>query len=282
MLVSLDQIARRARLEGYAVPCFDTPTVETVLGAIQAAEALDAPVIIAHCPRFPCDVEVYGAFLAAAGRASSVPVCAHLDHAVGMEEIAKGVRGGYSSVMIDASSEPYARNVALTGQVAQLCGPLGVSVEAELGHVPDFDEIDRYDDYGYTNPGAVRDFVGCTGVRFLAVAVGTIHGPNRIEARIRYDLLKEIRQALGDDCALVIHGSSGLSDRDYLRLRDCGAVKFNIFTDYAEAALKFWRGYEPPRLPGYVEAVRGAAQVVRARCEKYLRLLGCEGKNWLR
>lgn len=281
MLVTMKEITRNCLKENYAVPCFDTPTVETVFGAIRAAEALNAPVIIAHCYRFYGEIDIMGHLLTAAAQAARVPVCVHVDHSIEEEQIIRGIRGGYSSIMIDGSERPYRENVEITKKVVEWCHPLGISVEAELGHVPDFDNIDSYDGYMYTSPDAVQDFVKNTNTDFLAVAVGTIHGPYRMEPKIRYDILKRISEKVGDSCRLVIHGSSGITDEDYLKCIDHGVVKFNIFTDYAHAAFQYWRNHTPGRAPSYVEAVTGCVPVVQERCEKYLKLLGCENKSWL-
>ncbi|MEG0146750.1 MAG: class II fructose-bisphosphate aldolase, partial [Clostridia bacterium] len=205
----------------------------------------------------------------------------HLDHSITEEQIDRGLRGGYTGVMIDASEASYADNLATTKSIVARCHPLGVSVEAELGHVPDFDSMETYDGYLYTSPEAAGDFVQKTGADLLAVAVGTIHGPYRMEPKIRYDILEKIAGQVGTDCGLVVHGSSGITDEDYRQCIARGVVKFNIFTDYASAAFRYWRTHVPGRAPSYVEAVAGCVPVVQARCEKYLKLLGCQGKSWL-
>jgi ketose-bisphosphate aldolase len=128
--------------------------------------------------------------------------------------------------MIDGSKLPFDENVEVTRRVVELAHAAGVSVEGELGHVAHNEEggdISRF----YTRPEDASRFVEATGVDALAVAVGTAHGFYKGEVRLDFERLEQIRDAVGDRAALVLHGGSGVPDELMRRAVECGIRKIN-------------------------------------------------------
>jgi len=177
----------------------------------------------------------------------------HLDH--GTEEVCYDAidSGFYSSVMIDASHEPFEKNVEITKRVVDYAHKKGVVVEAELGQLGGVEE-DVVGSVRLTDPEQAAKFVQLTGCDSLAVAIGTSHGAYKFTGSqgIRLDRLAEIQEALPKGYPLVMHGSSsvpkewvdrinaaggkmkqtsGVNEEDYLKAAKLGVCKINIDTD---------------------------------------------------
>ena len=168
MLVDFKSILERAQKGGFAIPAFNVYNMETVMGAIAAAEEAHAPVILQAYSRLFHNEEGY--FLApivlAAAQQASVPVCFHIDHGAGEFEVTRALRYGVSGAMIDALALPYEENVALTRRVVETAAAVGVQVEGELGHIGSVND-NAMDEF--TNPAQAADFAQKTGVAALAV-----------------------------------------------------------------------------------------------------------------
>ena len=236
-LVNLKEILKDAHEKRYAVGNFDAFNMEMVKGILQAAEEAGSPVIIAYGEVFEdyIDVASYAGMVLPLARKAKVPVCLHLDHAETFEGVVRAVAAGFTSVMIDASSKPFAENAAITKKVVEVCRPLGVSVESELGHVTAYG-MQGTDAYEYTDAGEAVSFIRETGIDALAVAVGTAHGVYISKPVMNLGVLKNLRDSL--DVPLVLHGGSGLSAEDFKNTIRYGISKINIYTDLTIAAME--------------------------------------------
>ncbi|WP_225049270.1 class II fructose-bisphosphate aldolase [Lacticaseibacillus kribbianus] len=238
VLVRADILAKDAQRYHYAVGAFNVTTIGMVQGVIAAAEANQAPVILQFGERQARFVPLatIAPILIAAAKSATVPVAVHLDHGLSFETVMQALRLGFSSVMIDASSQSIAANQAVTAAVVRVAHALNVSVEAELGPMQREGGPDAVDyaglDATYTDPGVVADFVAATGLDMLAVAYGTVHGVYTQTPRLNYDRLAEIAQQT--HVPLVVHGGSGLSDGDYRRSIAGGIAKINYFSTMAK------------------------------------------------
>ncbi len=177
----------------------------------------------------------------------------HLDH--GTEEVCYDCidSGFYSSVMIDASHEPFEKNIEITKRVVDRAHAKGVVVEAELGQLGGVEE-DVVGSVCLTEPAQAAEFVARTGCDSLAVAIGTSHGAYKFSGAqgIRLDRLAEIQQAVPKNFPLVMHGSSsvpkewvdrinnaggalksasGVDEAQYIQAARLGVCKVNIDTD---------------------------------------------------
>lgn len=278
-LVNLAEILAPANSQQYAVGAFDVFSVEMASGVIRAAEETKSPVILAYVEAFDSLVpmESYIAFLRELAKQASVPVCIHLDHATNLGIIQRAITSGFSSVMIDASDKSFEENVGITAKVVDLCKPLGISVESELGHVAGNEGMYADDTGVYTEVESAKEFVVRTGVDALAVAIGTIHGVYKSTPILSFDRCAQIKAAT-NQLPLVIHGGSGLSDEDFKKVIAAGINKVNIFTDLTIAALDALRGSDlSGKLPYFALGLQVTDAIKQAATAK-LQRFGCIGK----
>ena len=237
MLVTMKEILDRASKEGYAVAAPNVGHELDARAAIEVAEELNSPLILDVGYGANPDIYFYGHMLRTLCEQSTVPVCINLDHGASLEACAHAIRAGFTSVMIDRSSYSYEDNVHDTKEVVALAHSCGVSVEAELGHVG---QAGNYAEDGYsalTTPEEAKKFVEETGVDMLAVAIGTAHGayPKGEKPFIRHENLAAIKEAVGQDFPLVLHGSSGTDEEDLKKVCANGINKVNIANDLCQA-----------------------------------------------
>ena len=238
-LVNLQEMLKKARHSRMGVACINTPSVEFARATIAAAEEVGVPVILAHAEAHDAVVpmESLAPSLLAQAQMSTIPVAIHVDHGVTMEFIMRGVRAGFTSVMYDCSRLPVEENIRRVSDLVELVGPLGVSVEAELGEMPS-SLNDSHDGPGpletgvLTDPAVAARFVEETNVDALAVSFGTSHGLYTGEPNLDFTLLREIDEATGD-VPLVMHGSSGLPIAEIGAAIKAGISKVNYYSHLA-------------------------------------------------
>ena len=162
---------------------------------------------------------------------ASVPVAFNLDHGANFEDITAAMQYGFSSVMIDSSSYEFEENVRRTQQIASLAHGMGLSCEAELGHVGQAAQADDSNVDLYTNVKQAKEFVERTNCDCLAVAIGTAHGayPKGMIPKLDFERLKELKAEL--DMPLVLHGGSGAGEENIRKAVACGINKINVCTD---------------------------------------------------
>ena len=166
---------------------------------------------------------------------SSVPICVHYDHDLTFARCMEALRLGFTSVMYDCSTVSYEENVSRVAEMVKICHGMGVTVEAELGHVGDntgAGKLEHPEDY-YTDPDTAEEFVKRTGADALAVAVGNAHGDYAFPPKLDFDRIDTISKKT--NIPLVLHGGSGLADDDFRRAVKLGISKVNIFTDIDKA-----------------------------------------------
>lgn len=220
-----------ARRGGYAVGAFNAENMEMIQAVIAAAEEMRSPVIIQTTPgtiRY-ASLDVYKANVAAVAQTASVPVAIHLDHGDSFPLAIRALYAGYTSIMIDGSREPLEQNIALTKSVVDACAPCGIPVEGELGQVGGKEDDLQCEEGGYTDPDEAEEFVARTGVCSLAVGVGTAHGLYAKTPVLNKDLISTLRERL--TVPLVLHGASGLPDKDIQDCIDRGICKVNFATE---------------------------------------------------
>jgi fructose-bisphosphate aldolase class II len=187
----------------WALGAYDTFNLEMTQGIVDAAVAEGSPLIIMMLPGFMPAADWPGviAMIAAEAARADVPVALQLDHCTTLEQVAWGIRLGASGVMLDASSLSFEQNVALTRRAVEMCHPVGVSVEAELGHVGySGEELTDADSHArLTRVDEAVRFVAETQVDALAVAVGTIHGLYRRIGHARRGYSAGHRDGRGQD-----------------------------------------------------------------------------------
>ena len=228
MLVSLKELMKDAEKGGYAVGAFNVSNLESLMAIMQAAEETGRGVILnyaeVHAPFL--SMEQAALIMLDAAKKAKVPVCVHLDHGSSMESCIQAIRLGFTSVMLDASAEDYETNVRETKEIVRLAHSVGVTVEAELGHIFSSDmglaespkeaetleSFDSAEDV-YTDPATAKDFVERTGVDVLAIAFGTTHGIYTKKPKLDLERITKIKEAI--DIPFVMHGGSGLSKEEF-------------------------------------------------------------------
>ncbi|MCQ2753024.1 MAG: class II aldolase [Bacilli bacterium] len=244
-LVNMKTLLTRAKINHHGVGAFNVGNMEMVLGAIKAAEDTNTPIIIQiaesrfkHSPLY-----LMGPMMVAAAKKAKVDVAVHLDHGQTFDAVKEALALGFTSVMFDGSSLPYEENIAKTKEVVMMAKKYGASVESELGHVGGSEDGSQEIKALYTDPSKALDFVNQTGVDFLAVAIGNAHGVYKEKPKLAFDVLDQIASTVS--IPLVLHGGSGISDDEFVKLIKHGISKVNIatasfirLTQEAEAYLK--------------------------------------------
>ena len=277
-LVNMRDMLNHAYQHGYAVGAFDLVSLDFLEGIMDAAERCDAPVILSlaesHFAYF--DFELIMSAVVAATRRTTIPVAIHLDHGECLNSAIKAINLGCNGVMIDASSQTLMENVNLTRRVVEMAHSCGVPVEGELGYVPAVEGEDaaRHPaQIACTTVGEAKIYVEQTGVDFLAISIGTVHGRVQGEAKLDYLRLQEINDAI--NIPLVIHGGTGLSDDQYQQLINRGVSKINYYTSLADAAgMRIRENSQSSPLNAYTGLSDGIKETTSIEVERCINLWG--------
>ena len=226
-LVTTTEMFKKAYSGGYAIGAFNVNNMEIVQGITEAAKEVSAPLIlqVSKGARAYANHTYLVKLVEAAIIETGLPICLHLDHGDSFETCKSCIDGGFTSVMIDASSKPFAENIEITKKVVEYAHDHGVVVEAELGSLAGVeDEVQvSAEDSSYTRPEEVEEFVNKTGCDSLAIAIGTSHGAYKFTAAqctrnekgelvpppLRFDILDEVVKRL-PGFPIVLHGSSSV------------------------------------------------------------------------
>ena len=228
-LVTSKEMFEKAYKGGYAIGAFNVNNMEIIQGITGAASKLNAPVIlqVSKGARAYANRTYLMKLVEAAVIETGLPICLHLDHGDSFELCKSCIDDGFTSVMIDASSKPFAENIALTRQVVEYAHDHGVVVEAELGTLAGIeDEVNvSAEDSSYTRPEEVQEFVDKTGCDSLAIAIGTSHGAYKFKPgtkpQLRFDVLEEVEKKL-PGFPIVLHGSSSVPQEFVAKINQYG------------------------------------------------------------
>jgi fructose-bisphosphate aldolase class II len=281
--LTLAEILQPCVGQNWAMGAYDTCNLEITRAIVEASAADQAPAIIMiyphHTPQaeWPTLLRIIEAEVERAG----IPAALVLDHAKTLDQIEAALELGFSGVMIDASLSPLEQNIALTRQAVEMAHAKGASVEAELGHVGQGDEMVSGDQHQahLTRVDEAERFVAETGVDALAVSIGTLHGLYRGKPQLDFERIAQLRAAC--PIPLVLHGGSDTPDEDIRRAIETGIDKINIWTD---VRIPFLRALKLA-LEGPIEKteVNEAFAAARAAGSTVIRqknqLLGSAGKT---
>ena len=242
-LLNLKDVLVHAYHNKYAVGSFNVINMEFLEAIVEAAERMNSPVIlsIAEVHFQYVNIENITPAIREVARRANVPVVVHLDHGTSFEAIIRALRAGFTSVMYDGSVLGFEENVAKTREIVRICHAVGVTVEAELGHVggaegggDDGSGSQKSPEEFYTKVDEAVEFVKQTGVDCLAVAVGTAHGLYKGTPKLDFERLSKLNDALR--IPLVLHGGTGLSIEAFREAIKLGVAKINFYTGMSVAA----------------------------------------------
>ena len=280
MLVSMKEILEHANEENYAVPAPVTQTELNARTAIKCAEEMNSPIILLIPLIFDYDVDLFGRYLRSLAEKATVPVAVNHDHGSDFESAVSCIRAGVSSIMTDRSQLPYEENVAQVKELVKVAHAVGVSVEAELGHVGMANNYSEDRDAALTEPELAKKFIDETGIDCLAVAIGTAHGAYNKgqEPYLDFDRLVEIKKAT-NNFPLVLHGGSGTSDEGLAKVAKLGINKVNIGCDLFTSAISAIKNADTEgngayALTNLIEKGYGD------RVKHFIRVLDSENRAW--
>ena len=234
-LVTTTEMFKKAYDGGYAIGAFNVNNMEIVQGITEACREEKAPVILQvskGARAYANHTYLVKLVEAAVIECPEIPIALHLDHGPDFETCKACIDGGFTSVMIDASSKPFAENIEITRKVVEYAHDHGVVVEAELGTLAGIEDDVKVAAHAasYTRPEEVEEFVTKTGCDSLAIAIGTSHGAYKFTAAqctrnadgvlvpppLRFDVLEEVSRRL-PGVPIVLHGSSSVP-QNYVKM----------------------------------------------------------------
>lgn len=309
-LVNTKKMFEMAYKNSYAVGAFNVNNMEITQGIISAVAEEKAPLIlqVSRGARKYASISYLKAIINVVVEENpDIPIAINLDHGDNFETCKQFVDDGFTSVMIDASKQPFEENIEVTRKVVEYAHARDVVVEAELGQLGGIEEdvvgVDD-DDIGkhIADPNQVEEFVEKTGVDSLAVAIGTSHGAYKFkkEPKLAFDVIQEIADRL-PGFPLVMHGSSsvlkefvdlinkyggdmpnamGVPEDAVSKAAKMGICKVNIDTDLRLALTAKIRQVfsEKPREFDPRKYLGPGREAIRKMVKHKLHVLGCAGK----
>ena len=278
-LVNMKDLLNHAYDNHYAVGAFEIVNLDFLRAVITAAEQARSPVILniveRHFDLF--DVDLLMSAVITAAKQSSVPVAIHMDHCSDLDSVQSAIRLGCNGVMYEGANFELPENIQRTKEVVELSQKCGVPVEGELGHVAGFSPGNSDDDQSVqTSAIEAKVYVERTGVDFLSISIGTVHGQNNGKLRLDFNRLARINESV--DVPLVIHGGTGLSDQQYHKLIDRGVAKINYFTAVSELVVQQVRKNLINKAAGYREMINNVHHLIIDEVQRVMQVWRSAGR----
>ncbi len=282
MIIPIKFMLNQARSEGYGFLRVVVTNLEEIEAVLAAAEETGSPIgFSVNEPegQFPRYRSFESLIMGAADKAD-VPVGVQFDHTEDMTLILRAIRGGYNGIMVDASHHPLEENIATTRRVVEMCHPLDILVEGEVGIIArTWDDCVEDEPDRLTDPEAAGEYVEKTGVDALAVSIGEITGFD--SGRLDFGRLRQIKAKLGDTTHLCLHGSSFVDDDDIRKCLAGGMSYFGCATEFRAAffhKLGEVARSEGPEMVDPTLLFTPARDAMKEKIIQKIRLLGCEAK----
>ena len=287
MLVTAEEMLKKAKAGKYAVGQFNINNLEWTKSVLLTAQELESPVILGVSEGAGKYMTGFGTVAAMVkamidGLGITVPVALHLDHGT-YAGCYKCIKAGFSSIMFDGSHFPIEENIEKTRELVNVTRALGLSLEAEVGSIGGEED-------GVVGMGECADPDECKriadlGVTMLAAGIGNIHGvyPANWQG-LSFETLEAVGKAVGEEMPLVLHGGTGIPADMIQKAISMGVSKINVNTEcqlsfaaatreYIEAGKdKQGKGFDPRKLlaPG--------AEAIKATVKEKMELFGSVGK----
>ena len=319
-LVTTTEMFKKAYEGGYAIGAFNVNNMEIVQGITEACREEKSPVILQvskGARAYANHTYLVKLVEAAVIECPNIPIALHLDHGPDFETCKSCIDGGFTSVMIDASSMSFEDNIAVTKKVVEYAHDHGVVVEAELGTLAGIEDDVKVEAHAasYTRPEEVEEFVTKTGCDSLAIAIGTSHGAYKFTAAqctrneqgilvpppLRFDVLEEVSKRL-PGFPIVLHGSSsvpqnyvkminenggkmpdavGIPEEELRHAAQLSVCKINIDSDLRLAMTGTIRAFfneHPDKFDPREYLKPARANIKELVRHKLVNVLGCAGK----
>jgi len=275
MITNLKDILLPAQDKNYAVACFNVFGYEDARAVVDSAEARNASVILSinlDMRQFMTMEEIVG-MLRPMAEKSKAPVCLHLDHTYEVDAVKEAIDAGFTSVMFDGSQLPISENISSIRDVVDYAHPKGVSVEAEVGSVPYASGRDHI-------KSALTEVADALMMEqqgqpdALAISIGNVHRLESGSVEIDLERFNELEKAL--NLPLVIHGTSGLEDKDIQMLSLRQVAKFNVGTVLRKSFGNSLRSTleSDPELFDRITIMKKVIPDLKATASKVISLLG--------
>ena len=286
MLVTAEDMLKKAVAGKYAVGQFNINNLEWTKAVLLTAQELNSPVILGvseGAGKYMAGFETVAAMVKAMDESLgiTVPVALHLDHGT-YEGCYKCIKAGFTSIMFDGSHYPIEENVAKTKELVSVTRAMGMSLEAEVGSIGGVED-------GVIGMGECADPNECKsvadlGVTMLAAGIGNIHGKYPANWQgLSFETLAAIKELTGEK-PLVLHGGTGIPADMIKKAISLGVAKINVNTEcqlsFADATRKYieagkdleGKGFDPRKLlaPGF--------EAIKATVKEKMELFGSVGK----
>jgi ketose-bisphosphate aldolase len=280
-LINAKQICDQAADKGFGVPALNNNGGSYDIGRaiIEAAEELQSPLIIqCYEPNLEyCGYDYAGTLIKFLAANTTIPMAIALDHGKTPESVFRAVKAGFTHVMIDYADQSLSKNVRGTREIIDIVRPLGVSVEAEIGHI--IKSSDDSDKRGSTvSVAEAKEFMSQVDVDLLAVAVGTTHGIFKEQHGMDFKLMKSISKAV--KAPLVLHGTCGISLPDITKCVKAGMTKINFGEGLRMNYIRYFNEYtQTLKHEHHVWRIaRAAKDRLKKDIKDIIRAVGSDGK----
>lgn len=226
----------KAQEENFAIGAFNVANLETLKAVIQAAQAVNSPVIIEASPGESTFVGVtqLKALIDAYRDETGLPIFLNLDHALELEPINASIAAGFDLIHFDGGTLPIEENITTAKDVVAAAHAKGLLVEGEMDHIQGSSADHRntslediLDSSKYTDVDKAEAFVAETGVDIFASFFGNVHGVYAEPPTLDIERIRTISDRLG--CYLSMHGGSGIPDEQVrAAVQAANIVKINV------------------------------------------------------
>jgi ketose-bisphosphate aldolase len=281
--VTMGPMLKRAQAARYGIAAFNMIDYNSVRSIIEGAAELNAPIIVQVSVK---TIKHWGykpiaTWVRMLADDVDVPVALHLDHCSDKDVIRRCIDAGWSSVMFDGSSLPFAENKARSEDIYRMTEEAGVGLEAEIGAIGGVED----DKFVAEDAAILANYDECLAfvkdmpnLAVFAPAIGTAHGFYKGQPKIAYDLLERITQSVSVPIAL--HGGTGLSQEQFDRCIAGGCAKVNISTMHKHRFIEGFIGVraEKPKLEEPLPFIVGQYDAMKRDVIDMIRIFGSAGK----
>lgn len=283
---TLNSIFQKATREHWALGHFNISNLEILKAIVGAVEAQGTyPMIgLSEGERKHVGLKQVVALAKTYEEELGIPMFLNADHSKSIESACAAADAGFTSIHIDASQQPYDKNVEMTRSVVEYVKKISpdISVEGELGFIPGESKVENknivVDEALYTNPDSVADFVQKTGVHRLAIFVGNVHGLHKTEPKLDIERIRRIRANVPEEVALVLHAGSGIPDADIKAAIQAGISNIHISTElrvvFTDSLRKFLNEHPEETTPYKIS--QEAIKAVQSIAERKIIVFGGE------